>query len=62
MQWVDEVHDKAPGLSIALYHGKGRSDRLPPTLLASHDIIVTTFNTVHSQVTVLLFVNLKIIF
>ena len=49
MQWVDEVHDKAPGLSVALYHGPGRADRLPPVLLASHDIIITTYNTVSTS-------------
>ena len=45
MQWVGEVRSKAPGLSVALYHGPGRAERLPPALLASYDVIVTTYNT-----------------
>ena len=48
-QWKDEIESKAPGLSVALYHGKGRQDKLYPTLLASHDVIITTYNTVRGS-------------
>ena len=48
-QWVDEVQTKCPQLSVALYHGPGRQTRLPPALLASYDIVVSTYDIVGNE-------------
>ena len=48
-QWVDEVKAKTPQLSVILYHGGQRAERFPPSLLASMDIVVSTYDTVVSE-------------
>ena len=46
---MDEIEAKTPQLSSVLYHGPTRQQRFPPTLLASHDIVVTTYDVLHSE-------------
>ena len=43
-QWVDEMQSKTPQLSVALYHGPNRAQRFPASLLASYDVVVTTYD------------------
>ncbi|CAL8469222.1 g8763 [Coccomyxa elongata] len=47
-QWVDEVREKAPQLRVALYHGSKRRS-FTPALLACHDVIVTTYQTMANE-------------
>ena len=48
-QWVDEVKAKTPQLSVVLYHGGGRAERYPPTMLASMDVVVSTYDVLVSE-------------
>ena len=48
-QWIDEVNEKAPQLRTALYHGPNRCRDFPPTRLACTDVVVTTYNVLHSE-------------
>ncbi len=47
-QWVDEVREKAPQLRVVLYHGSQRRS-ITPALLACHDVVVTTYQTMASE-------------
>lgn len=47
-QWVDEVREKTPQLRVALYHGSKRRS-FTPALLACHDVIVTTYQTMANE-------------
>jgi len=42
-QWVAEVREKAPALTVAKYHGAQRRKLLPPLALDAHDVVVTTY-------------------
>jgi len=42
-QWVAEVREKAPALTVAKYHGALRRKLLPPLALAVQDVVVTTY-------------------
>ena len=48
-QWIDEVNQKAPQLRTALYHGPNRCRDFTPTRLACTDVVVTTYNVLHSE-------------
>ena len=43
-QWKDEIEAKTPQLSVALYHGADRRERFSPAILASYDVVVTTYD------------------
>ena len=38
------MQSKTPQLSVALYHGPNRAQRFPASLLASYDVVVTTYD------------------
>ncbi len=48
-QWTDEMNQKAPQLRTALYHGPNRSRDYSPVLLASYDVVVTTYGTMSTE-------------
>jgi len=48
-QWIDEMSQKAPQLRTALYHGPNRSRDFSPVLLASYDVVVTTYGTMSTE-------------
>ena len=48
-QWKDEIEAKTPQLSVALYHGPNRRSLYTPSLLASYDIIVTTYDVLSHE-------------
>ncbi|KAK9811296.1 hypothetical protein WJX72_001345 [[Myrmecia] bisecta] len=48
-QWVDEIQQKCPQLSVALYHGPRRTQQYPPTLLASYDVVVSTYDIIGNE-------------
>ena len=48
-QWIDEVNGKALQLRTALYHGPNRCRDFPLTRLACTDVVVTTYNVLHSE-------------
>lgn len=48
-QWVAEVRAKTPQLSVCLYHGGNRQRKFPPVILASYDIVITTFGMVNQE-------------
>ena len=48
-QWIDEINEKAPQLRMALYHGPNRARDFPPALLASHDVVITTYALMASE-------------
>ena len=49
IQWKDEIEAKTPQLSVALYHGPNRRSLYTPSLLASHDIVVTTYDVLSHE-------------
>ena len=48
-QWIDEINEKAPQLRTALYHGLNRTRDFPPALLASYDVVITTYALMASE-------------
>lgn len=49
LQWEQEIKNKGRALRVMVYHGPNRTTSA--TVLAQHDVVLTTYNTLGSEVT-----------
>ncbi|KAG0369172.1 SNF2 family N-terminal domain-containing protein [Gamsiella multidivaricata] len=46
MQWMSEIKDHAPSLSVLVFHGNNRTESMKE--LMKHDVVVTTYSIIES--------------